>query len=218
MNTSQQPAAAPPAQFVPNEEWIDAFESQATDALRKAAKRFARSRARFVALAGARVDDYYVSSLVQDVLTDTLFGVLTWEPASKTLENHVFDAIRSRTFHDRARATKLRHQSIDAFDDGSDTSAVMAELESSLELEQQRSRPEAHRFSTEVLAQLRKLAGDDRDVLRLIDAVEHGAVEPKDIMHVAGMSKKTYHKARMRLGRITQDMSNSVLVDARTRA
>ena len=218
MNTSQQPAAAPPPQFVPNEEWIDAFESQATDELRKAAKRFARSRARFVAIAGGRVDDYYVSSLVQDVLTDTLFGVLTWDPSNKSLENHVFDAIRSRTAHDRARAKKLRHQSIDAFDDRADTSAMMAELESSLELDKHQARPEAERFSAEVLAKLRELAHDDRGVVRLIDAVQHGAVEPKDIMHVAGMSKKTYHKARIRLGRVVQDLSNSVLVDARTRA
>src|ERR1044071_5648676 len=116
MNTSQEPTAAELPQFVPNEEWIDAFESQATDELRKAAKRFARSRARFVALAGGRVDDYYLSSLVPDALTDTLFGVLSWAPSNKSLENHVFDALRSRTAHDIARARKLRHQSIDAFD------------------------------------------------------------------------------------------------------
>lgn len=218
MNTSQQPTVAPTPQFVPSEEWIEAFESQATDELRKAAKRFARSRARFVALYGGRADEYYVSSLVQDVLTDTLFGVLTWDPAMKSLESHVFDALRSRSAHDIARAKKLRHQSIDAFDGRSDTSAVMAELESSLELDQQQARPESLRFSAEVFAKLRNLAAEDRGVLRFIDAVEQGAFEAKDIMHVAGMSKKTYHKARMRLGRIVQDLSNSVLLDARTRA
>src|SRR5262245_9304330 len=183
MNTLQQPTAAEQPPFVPNEEWIDAFESQATDDLRKAAKRFARSRARFVAIAGGRVDDYYVSSLVQDVLTDTLFGVLAWDPEAKSLECHLFDALRSRTAHDIARAKKLRHQSIDAFDVRSDSSAVMAELESSLELDQQQPTPDALRFSSEVLAKLRELAADDNGVLRLIDAVEHGAVEAKDIMH-----------------------------------
>jgi hypothetical protein len=218
MDTLQQPTVAEAPQFVPSEEWIDAFETQATDQLRKAALRFARSRARFVAIAGGRVDDYYVSSIVQDVLTDTLFGVLAWDPANKALESHVFDALRSRTAHDIARAKKLRHQSIDAFDGRSDTSAVMAELESSLELDQQQARPEALRFSAEVLAKLRELAVDDSGVLRLIDAVEQGAVEAKDIMHVAGMSKKTYHKARIRLGRVVQDLSNIVLRDARTRA
>src|SRR5687767_11423456 len=121
MDTSQQPTAEPPLHFVPSEEWIDAFEAQATNDLRKAARRFARSRARFVAIAGGRVDDYYVSALVQDVLTDTLFGVLTWDPATKSLETHVFDALRSRTAHDISRAKKLRHQSIDAFDVRSDS-------------------------------------------------------------------------------------------------
>jgi hypothetical protein len=218
MNTSQHQTAAAPPQFVPNEEWIEAFESQATDQLRKEAKRFARSRARFVAIAGGRVDDYYISSLVQDVLTDTLFGVLTWDPSSKALENHVFDAIQSRTSHDITRAKKLRHQSIDAFDARNDASAAMTELESSLELDRQQPRPEALRFSAEVLAKLRDLAAEDKGVLRILDAVDEGAVEAKDIMHVAGMSKKTYHKARIRLGRIVLQLSNEVLLDARTRA
>jgi hypothetical protein len=218
MEMSQHENAVGPPQFVPSEEWIEAFEAQATHELRKAAKRFARMRARFVAIAGGRVDDYYVSSLVQDVLTDTLFGVLTWDPGVSALENHVFDAIKSRTSHDITRAKKLRHQSIDAFDSRYDTSAVMTDLETSLELDWQQPRPEALRFSAEVIEQLRSLAPDDKGVSRMLDAIEQGAVEAKDIMHLAGMSKKTYHKARARLGRIAEQLSNRVLIDARTRA
>ena len=217
METTQHTDASPPP-FIPSEEWIEAFETQATDELRKAAKRFARMRARFVALAGGRVDDYYVSALVQDALTDTLFGVLSWDPAKTSLEMHVFDTISSRTSHDIERAKHLKHHSIDAFDPHADMTATMVELESSLQLDCRQPRPEALRFSTEVIAKVRELAAKDTDVIRMLDVIEEGAFEARDIMHMAKMSKKTYHKARIRLGRIVLQLSNDVLMEARAHA
>src|SRR5689334_20705962 len=86
-----------PAPFEPTEDWIEAFEQQHTEELRARALRFARSRARLVARAGGRVDDLYASELVHDALSDTLLGVLAWDPRAVPLETHVFGAVRSRT-------------------------------------------------------------------------------------------------------------------------
>jgi hypothetical protein len=203
--------------FSPSEEWIDAFDQQNTSELRKKAKRFARSRARFVARAGGRGDDLYVSELVQDVLTDTLFGVLSWDPAVVPLEVHVIGAIRCRTKNDRQRALRFRHCSLDA-GDRSAAAAMMCEVETSLAASRSTPSPESLTFSAQVLDQVRALAGHDAPILRIIDAIELGASEPAEIMSVASMSEKVYKQARLRLGRIVEQLSNHVLLGARRHA
>ena len=207
--------------FCPNEDWIEAFDQQNTDDLRKRAKRFARSRARFVARAGGRGDELYVAELVQDVLTDTLFGVLKWDPAVVPLQAHVFGAIRSRTKNDRIRALRFRHQSIDAMaagDSATAMSAAMCEVETSLAATRTAPSPESLTWSGEVLDHVRGLAAEDAAILRILDAVEAGASEPCEIMSVASMSEKTYKKARLRLGRVVEQLSNHVLLGARRHA
>jgi hypothetical protein len=203
--------------FCPNEDWIEAFDQQNTHDLRMRAKRFARSRARFVARAGGRGDDLYVAELVQDVLTDTLFGVLTWDPAGVPLQVHVLGAIRSRTKNDRIRALRFRHHSIDAMGAG-DSSAAMCEVESSLAAMHSAPSPESLTFSGEVLEHVRGLAAEDAAILRILDAVEAGASEPCEIMSIASMSEKTYKKARLRLGRVVDQLSHHVLLGARSHA
>jgi hypothetical protein len=202
--------------FCPSEDWIDAFDQQNTSELRKKAKRFARSRARFVARAGGRGDDLYVSELVQDVLTDTLFGTLSWDPAVVPLEVHVIGAIRCRTKNDRQRALRFRHQSLDCH--GSDAAAMMCEVETSLAASQNAPSPESLAFSSQVLEQVRTLASHDAPILRILDAIELGASEPAEIMSVASMSEKVYKQARLRLGRIVEQLSNHVLLGARRQA
>lgn len=216
--TMSDPVA--PAAFAPSEEWIEAFEQQNTVELRKRAQRFARSRARFVARAGGRGDDLYVAELVQDVLTDTLFGVLTWDPAVVPLEVHVFGAIRSRTKNDRIRALRFRHHSLDVIGPGDSPAlaAAMREVESTLAQTHHTPSPESLTFSGEVLDHVRGLAARDRDILRIIDAIELGASEPAEIMSLASMSEKTYKKARLRLGRVVEQLSNHVLLGARRHA
>jgi hypothetical protein len=210
--TTEQQNAVTPASFTPTEEWIEAFDRQNTDELRKRAQRFARSRARIVVRAGGRVDDSYAAELVHDALTDTLFGVLTWDPNAISLEGHVFGAIRFRTKNDRLRALRFRHQSIDAGDDAS----VMCEVETTLAATHSVPSAESLAFSAEVLDQVRDLAADDSAILRIVDAVAQGASAPREIMSVAEMSEKTWRKARLRLARLVERLSNHVLLGARS--
>ncbi len=207
-----QTEADGPAPFVPNEEWIEAFESQATDTLRRKAKRYARGRARGVGKAGGRVDEFYVGSLVQDALTDTLFGVLSWDPATVLLETHVLNTIKFRTRHDRVHALKFKQT---AFDPSTASSAMIGEVEASLAIDHYVPSPEGRAFAGEVIEQLRDLAGTDALVLRLLSAFEEGATEKADVMHVAKMSSKAYHNARVRLQRLVAQLSNDVRTAAR---
>src|SRR5690606_24684003 len=102
--------------------------------------------------------------------------------------------------------------------DASDAGGVMTELESSLSAQQAVASPESLRFSAEVLDQIRQLAGDDAPVLRILDAIALGASEPKEIMSLATMSEKTYKNARLRVGRVVEQLSNHVLQGARRHA
>lgn len=214
-NTAQQLCRTPEtAPFSPNEQWIEAFEQQNTDELRKRALRFARSRARFVARAGGRADDLYVAELVQDALTDTLFGVVAWDPAAYSLERHVFATVRYRTKNDRLRAIRFRHHSVDS----GDASGVMTELESSLAADRCAPSVESLTFSAEVLDQVRQLAEHDQAILRVLDAIAEGASEPREIMSVARMNQKTYKSTRLRLARLVEQLSNHVLLGARRHA
>ncbi|HEY5920552.1 MAG TPA: hypothetical protein VIV11_02725 [Kofleriaceae bacterium] len=164
--------------------------------------------------AGGRGDDLYVAELVHDALTDTLLGVCSWDPLASTLEAHVFSVVRFRTKNDRVRALRFRHQSLDA----PDAAGVMCEVETSLAAAASSPSPESLTFSAEVIAQLRKLAGDDVEIHRIVDAIEQGATVPREIMSVGQLSAKTWRKARLRLARIVEELSNHVRLEARRHA
>jgi hypothetical protein len=99
-----------------SEDWIEAFAKECTEQLYEDARRFAAWRAGPVRRAGGVADDYYVRELVQNVLSDTAAGVRRWDPSAQTLREHVWDAIRSRSNHDRVRAERYRHLLVDMLD------------------------------------------------------------------------------------------------------
>jgi hypothetical protein len=92
------------------------------------ARRYAARRAHGI---GHVTDNYYAGELVQDVLADTLIGVLHWDPSAKTLQRHLHDAIKMRTHHDRKRARRFPHESIDALTPDGEAEAI-AEVEAAL--------------------------------------------------------------------------------------
>jgi DNA-directed RNA polymerase specialized sigma24 family protein len=193
--------------FIASEEWIDAFEAQCTTDLYKKLKRFAVRRARNVARAGASVDDYYTSELVQDALSDTALGVLRWDPTVKSLEAHARDVIATRTYHDWRRARRFRHESVDVL--ASDAPrTIMAEIEALLHEHEEDSRNDVVTRAAEVIAQLRKLAAPDQEVLLLLGAFAVGATSRKHVMEITGMSSTAYHNARSRLCRLVAQLSD----------
>ena len=200
------------APFAPPEEWIEAFEVQATSELIGKARRYAMKQARFVAKAGGRVDDFYALELVQDALADTFSGVLAWDPERASLEAHIIQAIHGRSRHDREHAYKFRHRDIDSTDPG-----TMAEAEETLAIGSE-ARDEAAEFATVVVAELRELAGDDREVLRILDAFGRGILDRQGIIDAANMTAKAYRNARIRLARLVRRLSTETRQAARARA
>jgi hypothetical protein len=184
----------------PSDAWMAAFAEQCTAALYVDAKRFAARRAGAVRKQGGLVDDYYVRELVQNVLADTVAGVLRWDPTIKALAEHVWDSIRTRTNHDRIRAERFQHEPIDVFDPAA-PGDLLGEIEAALEDRAASPTPELAPWTAELLATCRRRAAGSPTILRMLNAIEDGATTRAEVMQATGMSEVEYHAARVRLGR-----------------
>ena len=176
--------------------WIAEFERQATPELYEKATRYATERARQVTEAGGQGDDDYIVEVVQAAFADTFIGTLTWTP-SASLEQHVINAIKSRTRHDRERAMERRHLSIDIHG----VSPAVREVEASLAAEHRDGirDHEVCALAAATLQRIRAEARQDEDVLRLLSAFEAGDLTKQAVITHTGMTERQYRNARNRL-------------------
>ncbi|HEU4726476.1 MAG TPA: hypothetical protein VFT22_01245 [Kofleriaceae bacterium] len=210
MKPPQPPGNDPPSgAFVPPEPWIDAFDSQCTEQLLKRARRVAAQRARDFGWDSPANDTYYAKELVQNVLTDTLLGVLRWDPNAETLEAHLFDEIRLRAWRDAKRAQRLPHASIDTVNEGGE-SPVLSELEEHLRANAPEAPVATVARAAETTAALRALAQDKPLVIRILDAFSAGATRKEDVMCAVEISSSQYHNGRRQLARLVEQLPDSL--------
>jgi hypothetical protein len=198
---AEQEGAATP--FTPDDAWLDAFQAQLTGETVDRARKFARMRALGVANTGRKVDDYYARELVQDAIADTFEGVLRWDPARVTLEAHLTRAVQFRSRDHRMHEIAFPH---DALGDGTDES-LLAEREAS-GVATTEPDLEKRRYAAELLAYIRDETAADKPVLRILDAYDAGATTKAEVIAYTKMKARTYHNARIRLGRIVRDLTN----------
>jgi hypothetical protein len=134
---------------------------------------------------------------------------VTWDPERCPLESHLLDVIRSRSRHDRVSARRFRRH---ALDQGG--VRMIAEVEASLRAAA-REEPEPEPAAVDaliarVMADLRAMAIDDPDVLRLLDAYRAGATKRADVCLVTGLGRKAYDGARKRMLRMVQHLSQGL--------
>lgn len=204
--TETEPGEGPP--FIASEEWIDDFERQSTaKGFETKLKRFARMRANMVALAGRRVDEFYVEELVSDAIADTLAGVLAWHPERVSLDKHLVDAIGSRTRHDYVQALRRPHLSIDL---GDAEPSLLADVEAALAETRTEADTDLRSATARALHEIRSVAVNDNDVLRLVDAYVAGVEKKTDVRLESGLSSKRYEASRKRLHRIVRDLPTEI--------
>ncbi|MEJ7598507.1 MAG: hypothetical protein WKG01_11405 [Kofleriaceae bacterium] len=203
------------APITPDEAWIDAFTKQCTEELRLDAKEYAKRRTYGIGKAGAHVDAYTAEELVADALGDTLLGVLAWDPSAKSLYQHVEDAVRSRTRHERKRARRFQHHRIDAPATLHEQKTTLGEIDTSMRAERGDADTTSMMFAIQVIDQLREIAAGDPLVLRFLDAVIAGARGGADIMHTATLSAKQYRNARDRLRRLAEQLDTQTMIALR---
>jgi hypothetical protein len=179
--------------FVPTPEWMQAFESQWVRETMDFAARYAWKQARKVAHART-IDESYAPELIQDIIDDTLLGVIAWDPDRVSLQKHVLDAIKSRTRHDVAHARKFRPVRLD--DCTPEAEAKLAEA--------QQHPTDVSAIALAVLAALRVLAQGDREVTLLLDAYDLHVSKKFEVMKLTGLTNKQYRAARGRMERLTE--------------
>jgi hypothetical protein len=187
--------------FCPSDEWIEAFENQASDELMDNLEGYAAMRARLVVRAGGVADEFYVREVRLEALEDTWRGVVAWDPGQKSLEDHLRDVIRFRSRHHIARARRFRRQSLD------EPGRTLAETEASLAARCAHGEDEAAAVAASALEELREAAVEDADVIAMIEAFAQDATKKVDVMRVTGMSSKQYEAARKRMHRLVKQLS-----------
>ncbi len=185
---------------MPDAAWIAAFELQATASTLLQVHRFALWRGRSVARVGGRSDAVYAEELVQDALSDTLAGVVRWDPSKLPLAVHLIAVIRSRSRHERDRTVRFCHETI--------KSSLAVEIDVTREFDRTA-------VAQQALLALRAAARGDREVLKILDAYSAGAVEKAEVLQVTGLKPLRYIRARRRLRRKTLQLAPDLRAAAR---
>lgn len=197
--------------FQPTEAWIDAFDAQFTGKLKTDMKSFARWRGRSIRNVGGEGDEKYAEDMVAGVIMDTLQGAVTWDPARKSLYQHVRDTIEWRTRNDYQRAKRYRRERMDAPVNDAEKRATRGLVEASLAQDAEDVSAESAIFASEIIAQLRGRAAGDKRVVAYLDAIVAGARTAADIMEHAKMSKRTFRNARDRLARLVEQIDHELI-------
>jgi hypothetical protein len=199
-----------PADFLPSEDWLEAFAAQCTNALWDSALAYARKRAEVVGTVSDITDSYYVHELVQNAIGDTRRGVLSWDPAARSLTHHIYWAILTRSNHDYEHAKKFRRESLDLIDgDG----VLVAEVDAAVREQSSPLDPYSARLARQRWANLRKAAASHASATAILDATEAGASNKQEVMQSAQLSEKEYHAGYVHLTRLRGQVDESTGTD-----
>jgi len=123
-------------------------------------------------LKGGRADAAFIEDLVEDGLADTLLGRLSWDPEQRSLRLHVRSAIHSRMWHDRQRAGRRPHFSLEVLN-----ATLATDLENALAAATPASNAEDALMTAQVVARLRELTCAEVAKLKISRRpVSHGEV------------------------------------------
>ncbi len=157
---------------------------------------FARSQARRLGR-NFIVDDFSAWELVQDVISDTFRGRISWDPKFVDLAKHVKDTIHSRIRHRHVRGEKFRAVRLDG------GGLKLLEAQTVARTEAEAAECEAYENkAAEMLAAYRRLAADDPELLRLLECYAERIIDKADVLQASGLSSRQYNSARERLRRL----------------
>ena len=196
------PGRPPRAPFVPSEAWIEAFDAQCTERMLTVLRRYAASWARFV---GGDTGSDYAEDLVQIALTDTLRGLIRWNPGTAELEPFLISVIRLRARRDRKIAARYEHVFIDALDPDD---AAFADFEASLAAGIGGAEQTDPLTMDRTIAALLALLPADPHAQRFLDAVRQGATTKPQIMRLGALTDSEFRNARRRLGRLLAQLTS----------
>lgn len=184
--------------------WEDAFEAQLTREMTVSLMIYAKKRAEWIQRTTKRHDNYLARELYQDAVTDTWLGDVAWDPAKVPLELHLKRTIRSRS------AARVEHL-VQFPEDRLRTLKLDMETKMSDALEvQQTTDLKLTSYIDEIVSKLYELAGDDAEVVQILDCFANDQIDRRDIMRETGLERLAYHNARRRLVRLVENLPNDL--------
>jgi hypothetical protein len=184
-----------------------AFGEQVSEELYRTAQRYARQRASMVRGAGRRIDSLYARELVQDALTDTWLGKLTWHPANCSLLWHVRGVIQSRSWKDALWAKRCSKLSLEVNDTGV---AIGAGASHHRTVPPQEHPLMISNLTVAIVRELRRLALGDRAATLVLSAWEEGKANRSEVIEHTGLSPIEYRMARDRLTYLVRELPRSL--------
>lgn len=186
-----------------NPAWRAQYKAQCTPDMFDDVVAYVAHRASWVEHQTGRRAPGLIGDMVQDALGDTWAGVVAWEPNNCSLAFHLKTVIRSRLSHELERAEAYNHISTDELSEEA--------LHDALEAQQTHAASEdlvdyADEFTTRLVA----AAGDDHEVLALIQLFREGITERRDVCRAGKMTAIAYHNARRRLLRLVANLPDSL--------
>lgn len=201
------PSAAPVARVERSKAWLERLAAECTEDLLKRARYFAAQRAQDLGWQMAGPGVYDPDELVDNIVTETLAGRISWNPEKQRFDQYLYDAVRVRVLRHAQRAWQYPHESIDA-EDFEGESQTMAEVEEKLLA----ISPDAT-IDTEVRVEdtihvLRQLAVRKPLVQRLLTAFECRKLSKEEIVESGHLTSAEYHNARRQLTRLYDRLPN----------
>jgi hypothetical protein len=186
-----------------------AYHQQATTALMDAATLHAERRAKWLRRNfHIHVDEGYAEDLVYDALRDTLAGDLRWEPAKRTLLQHITNVVewRSRD-HGLQVVRRPGHDSIQELAASRSISGVIPTLFAS-----HGEIPIAvyRELLAQTVAGYRRIVGRHRAAIAILDAWHAGYMEKPAVIAFTGLSDSAFRAGCERLRYLVDDLPQSL--------
>jgi len=182
-----------------NDAWRAKYKAQCTQDMLDDVVAYTAHRAGWVENQPGRRAPGFVAEMVQDVLGDTFTGVVTWDPSKCSLAYHAKTVIRSRLSHELERAEAYNHISTEELSEEALHEAMEAQQAPS-------ASPEIVEYADEFSRRLVEAAGNDREVLTLIELFRAGITERRECCRLGKMTAIAYHNARRRLLRLVANL------------
>jgi hypothetical protein len=199
--------------------WRAHFAAQCHDAAMTTTRAWTERRMRRLASSGLDLDGEDADSLVQSALCAVLAGDEPWDPARYTLGGYVFQIVRARLWRmtgPRGRVAAVRFDDLD--DDTASEACGRGRSEAGASPEDALDASRAAAANRAMVDELRRLAADDPDVERAMNALADGARTPAEIVGDTGLTRRCYRAARARLDRLAKRLPSDLCARAGRRA
>lgn len=211
MSSTESQENAPLVRW-PSAEWQTEFHKQFTKtvldaATASAAIEIARFRHQDVSL------DLTAEDLVQDILTATLDGTLTWRPESVSLATHVKDVIGYRCrqlYRQIRRAVPAPEIALDALDEDD---GLWTDVEDALGTALTETDAGLADLARRLVDEIVHLRNGDRATIAILAAMADGQTTDAELAEATGLNPHAIESAKLRIRRTARSASPDLLAE-----